>query len=234
MSSPRRTPLRELAELTLSSVDKKRKAGEHEVLLCNYLDVYNNPFIHQDINFMKATASEREIERCGLGIGDVVITKDSESYDDIGVPALVEENIDSLVCGYHLAILRPLTQLADCAYLFYALQSPDVQRQFHAYANGVTRFSLRKDDIHRVEVPAPALPRQHRIGSFLSALDHKAELNRRIAETLEAIIRALFRSWFVDFEPVRAKGRWTRHRLAQVHLRPLPGQAHQDQSRCDA
>ena len=200
-----RVPLRDLVQLTLSSVDKKRKQNEHDVLLCNYMDVYSNAFIHSDINFLAATATEREIDRCGLRIGDVIITKDSEAYDDIGVPALVREDIPSLVCGYHLAILRPSQHILDGTYLYYVLQVPEVQHQFHAFANGVTRFGLRKDDIHRIEIPVHALQEQRTIADILGVLDDKIELNRHMNETLQAIARALFKSWFVDFEPVLAK-----------------------------
>ena len=101
-------PLGELVDLTLSSVDKKRKAGEQEVQLCNYMDVYSNNFIDTNLDFMLATASEREIARCSLSSGDVVITKDSEKHDDIGVPALVRESIPDLVCGYHLETISKL------------------------------------------------------------------------------------------------------------------------------
>ena len=176
------------------------------------MDVYNNSFIHADMDFMTATATEREIARCSLAAGDVVITKDSEKYDAIGVPALVREDVPNLVCGYHLAILRTRQSLVDGTYLFYALSSVDAQRQFHSFANGVTRFGLRKADIGLVEVPLPLLPEQRAIAHVLGTLDDKIELSRRMNETLEEMARVLFKSWFVDFEPVRAKmdGRWRR------------------------
>ena len=202
--------LGELVDLRLSSVDKKSKPDETPVLLCNYTDVYRNRIIHSDLDFMEATATDREIEKCALQPGDVVITKDSEQYDDIGVPALVRDDAPDLVCGYHLAILRPRTDLIDGAYLFNALTTREVQHQFHAFANGVTRFGLRKADIERVQISVPPMGEQRRIAGVLGCLDDKIELNRRMAATLEEMARALFRSWFVDFEPVRAKqeGRW--------------------------
>ena len=67
--------LSEVVELTLSSVDKKSKPGEHPVLLCNYTDVYNHDFIRAEMDFMSATATDREIGRCFLVKGDVIITK---------------------------------------------------------------------------------------------------------------------------------------------------------------
>ena len=201
----RKVALGDVATLQLSSVDKKSKANEDAVRLCNYTDVYNNSFIHAGLDFMRATATEREIANCSLFAGDVVITKDSEKHDDIGVPALVRENLTGLVCGYHLAILRPLPPSLDGAYLFYALSDSKAQEQFHSYANGVTRFGLRKADIGLVEIPLPPLPQQRRIAHILGALDDKIELNRRMNETLEAMARAIFQDWFVDFGPVRAK-----------------------------
>ena len=194
-----------IIDLTLSSVDKKSKPNEKSVRLCNYMNVYSNGFISAALDFMEATATEREIANCSLQAGDVVITKDSEKYDDIGVPALVREYVPGLVCGYHLAILRPRPSRVDGAYLFYALNHWAAQQQFHAYANGVTRFGLRKADIGLVEVPLPPLPEQRYIADVLGALDEKIELNRRMSGTVEQMARALFQDWFVDFGPVRAK-----------------------------
>ena len=108
-----RVALDNVIDLRLSSVDKKSKESECPVLLCNYMDVYNNNFIHFEMDFMKATATEQEIDKCSLVAGDVIITKDSEKHDDIGVPALVREDIPNLVCGYHLAILRRARKVSE-------------------------------------------------------------------------------------------------------------------------
>ena len=209
-STWRKAKLDDVVDLRLSSVDKKSKPGEHGVRLCNYVDVYKNRFIRSDTDFMLATATDREIAKCTLLPGDVVITKDSEQYDDIGVPALIRENIPNLVCGYHLAILRPKLEFIDGTYLFYAVSSFAIAAQFHSLANGVTRFGLRKDDILRVQILLPPLSEQRAIAHILGTLDDKIESNRRMNETLEDMARALFKSWFVDFDPVRAKmeGRW--------------------------
>src|SRR6202040_4188005 len=94
------------ANSTTSNVDKHTKDNEVPVLLCNYVDVYNNEFILPDMDFMSASATASEIERFTLRKGDVLITKDSESWDDIAVPALVASELEGVVCGYHLAIVR--------------------------------------------------------------------------------------------------------------------------------
>ena len=208
----RRVDLGDVIDLQLSSVDKKSKANEQSVRLCNYTEVYNNSFIHAGMDFMSATATQREIERCLLRLGDVIITKDSEKHDDIGVPALMRDDVSDLVCGYHLAILRPRKSEVDGGYLFYALSAKEAQQQFHSYANGITRFGLRKADIGLVQIPLPPLSDQRAIAHVLGTLDDKIELNRRMNETLQEVARTLFKSWFVDFDPVRAKmeGRWRR------------------------
>ena len=141
---------------------------------------------------MKAIATEREIQKCRLRVGYVVLTKDSEQYDDIGVPALVRDNVGNLLCGYHLAMLRPLQETIIGSYLFYALQTRNVQDQFRAYTNGVTRFALRKNDILRVEIPLPSLPLQKAIAHILCTLDEKIEVNWRI------------RAFFINFDPAQS------------------------------
>lgn len=137
----------DVADLRISGVDKKIDPSEIPVRLCNYTDVYYNNVVHAGLKFILGSAIKKEIDKCALYPGDVVITKDSEKHDDIGVPALVRDNVPDLICGYHLAILCPDPSVIDGSYLFYVLNSYRVQKQFHAYANGITRFGLRKTDI---------------------------------------------------------------------------------------
>ena len=70
------------------------------------------------------SATIAEIERFSLRCGDVVITKDSETPDDIGIPAVIADTIDLLVCGYHLAIIRPNADEVDPIYLAKQLDEP--------------------------------------------------------------------------------------------------------------
>src|SRR5688500_5284111 len=128
--------------MRVSNVDKHAKDGENPVRLCNYVDVYKNDRIRSSMPFMIATATAEEIDRFRLRAGDVLITKDSESWKDIGVPALVEETVTDLISGYHLALLRPFPERVSGEFLFRALQSMPLSYQFHVEANGVTRYGL--------------------------------------------------------------------------------------------
>ena len=159
--------LSSVAELRTSNVNKKTEEDESVVLLCNYTDVYYNDKITSEINFMKATASENEIKRFLLKVDDVVITKDSESPDDIGVPAIISENIKDLVCGYHLTILRPIEGKIKGRYLFYAVASRFSAYQFYLAANGVTRFGLTYQGTKNLRIAFPKTAEQQKIADFL-------------------------------------------------------------------
>jgi type I restriction enzyme S subunit len=171
--------LRNVAEMRVSNVDKHTKEGERPVRLCNYVDVYKNDRIHAGMPFMRATATEEEAERFRLEVGDVLITKDSETWNDIGVPALVDVAAEDLISGYHLALLRPFRDRLCGNYLFRSLQSTAVSYQFHVEANGVTRYGLSHAAIKSISLPLPPFPEQASIvqhiqvhaNRLLSAID---------------------------------------------------------------
>ena len=160
-------PLGTVADCLMSNVDKHHAEGEQTVRLCNYMDVYRNEYIHPDMELMLATASEGERARFGLLVDDVVITKDSESWEDIGVPALVTETAEDLVCGYHLALLRPKPDVMLGRFLFRLLQARPVQVQLEFAAKGMTRFGLSKSDIKKTLLPVPPLSTQAVIADHL-------------------------------------------------------------------
>ena len=139
---------------------------ELPVRLCNYVDVYKNDRITQAITFMNATATRDEVIKFRLQRDDVLITKDSETWDDIGVPALVTEPAHDLIAGYHLALLRPYRTMLG-QYLSRSLQSKPISCQFHVEAKGVTRYGLSQGGIRSVYVPLPPLPEQTAIVDYL-------------------------------------------------------------------
>src|SRR5665213_2007457 len=160
-------PLRAIASLNISSVDKIPADDEFPVRLANYTDVYKHEFISSDMELMQATATANEIERFRLHRDDVIITKDSETWDDIGIPALVVDSADDLVCGYHLAILRSDKTKLDGRFLLRCLQSKDIRIQLGLAADGVTRFGIPKDAIGKLQLPVPPLAEQRAITKYL-------------------------------------------------------------------
>ena len=167
--------LRDLADVRVSNVDKKSYAAERPIRLCNYMDVYANDYLTSALlDFMPATASPSEIERFALHAGDVVITKDSETPDDIGVPAVIVEDIDGLVCGYHLALIRPKASVHP-TFLAKQLASAPTIRYFAANATGSTRFGLAIGTIEKLDIPTPPIAEQSKIAEVLSTADRAIE-----------------------------------------------------------
>jgi type I restriction enzyme S subunit len=134
--------LKNVVDCKSSNVDKKSHGDETRVRLCNYLDVYNNSYIFDSMSFMEATASRAEIAKFCLHHHDVVITKDSETPDDIANAAVVCEELTNVVCGYHLAILRPHKKVLSGEFLSQMLMLPVVRHQFTRGRNLATRFGL--------------------------------------------------------------------------------------------
>lgn len=159
--------IKNLSKVKPSNVDKKTKDNEPSVLLCNYTDVYNNEFITMDLDFMKATATYDQIKKLSLNVGDIIITKDSESADDIAVPAIVTEKLENVVCGYHLAVIRPNEEKIYPKFLFRSFESDKINKQFEHGAHGVTRFGLGTYPIKNAYVCQPPLSEQKEIANYL-------------------------------------------------------------------
>ena len=181
--------LRNVADICVSNVDKHVREDEISVRLCNYIDVYKNDYIDNQIEFMRATATQAEIERFRLEKDDVLITKDSEAWNDIGVPALVKKPANDLISGYHLALLRPQSGKLVGAYLLRALQSRGLSFQFHVAAKGVTRFGLSHAGIKSIWLPIPPLLEQTAIVRFLDHADRRIQRCIRAREKLVTLLQ---------------------------------------------
>ena len=181
--------LKSLASINLSNVDKKTEEGQEPVQLCNYVDVYKNEYITPDMEFMAASATREQIRRFALQAGDVLITKDSESWDDIAVPACVEEDLPGVLCGYHLALIRPDRERSTGRYLARAFASVGLRDQFWVSANGITRYGLTGDAISTGVLPSPPAEEQRTIADFLdretAKIDALVEKKEQLIELLQ-------------------------------------------------
>ncbi len=133
--------------------------------------------------------------------GDLVITREAPMGEVCMIP-------DGLRCclGQRMVLLRSDPSKSDSRYLLYALQSDAVQREIQVHeGTGSTVSNLRIPLLEALSIPHHPLVEQKRAAHVLGTLDDKIELNRRMNATLEEMARALFKSWFVDFDPVRAK-----------------------------
>jgi type I restriction enzyme S subunit len=141
------------------------------------------------------------LQQHALRPNDLVITRSGR----IGTAALFEGFRLPVLPGAFLIRFRLKSEVADPLYYRYFFNSPSGQELLTSVATGSVQQNLNITSVHGLEVPVPPLPEQRAIAHILGTLDDKIELNRRMSETLEAMARALFKSWFVDFDPVRAK-----------------------------
>ena len=155
------------------------------------LDLSNPSFTHKD-DF------DRRINRAKPQPGDIIFTREAP----MGEVCMLPKDIECCV-GQRQVLLRPRSDL-DGTYLLYALQSRFVRNQiFWNEGTGSTVSNVRIPALKALRIPRLGSGERF-VGECLSALDAKIELNRRMNETVDAMVRALFKSWFVDFEPARA------------------------------
>jgi type I restriction enzyme S subunit len=134
---------------------------------------------------------------------DVVLT----TRGTIGNSAYFDNSIpfDHIRINSGMVILRAKQTVLHSRYLYFFIRSALFHSQVEALRSGSAQPQLPIRDINRIEIPIPPFDVQRAIAHILGTLDDKIELNRRMNETLEAMARALFKSWFVDFDPVHAK-----------------------------
>ena len=179
--------LKDVADVRFSNVDKISRAGERPVRLCNYTDVYNNDYITAGMEFMEATATHSEIAKFGLRVGDVLLTKDSETPNDIGIPTVVDEAADDLVCGYHLALIRPNHERVDPTYLSKQLAHHRIAGYFGQQANGSTRYGLSTASIEQAPLDLPRIEDQVAIGRILRLIDEAIQKTEAVIAKLKQI-----------------------------------------------
>ena len=202
--------LGDIAEILISSIDKKSKDGEHSVRLCNFVDVYHNWAITSNLSqsFMAATASVNNIKRFSLKKGYVAFTKDSETRDDIGIPAYIADDLDNTVLGYHCALVKPNTDILSGKYLNAFLHSDYIKKYFELNATGSgMRYTLSTETLNNIPILAPSLEMQEFIGNIFSDIDRKICLNRQINDNLEAMAKQLYDYWFVQFDFPNEEGK---------------------------
>ncbi len=172
------------------------------VALIRSQNVYNDGFKKEGLAFIDNIHAD-ELSNVAIHSGDVLL---NITGDSVARVCQVPDEVLPARVNQHVAIIRPNKDDLDARYLRYFLVSPQMQQLMLAFAAaGATRNALTKGMIESFEVPALPLTEQRAIARILGSLDDKIELNRRMNETLEALARALFKSWFVDFDPVRAK-----------------------------
>jgi type I restriction enzyme, S subunit len=187
--------LKHHSELNISSVDKHIFDDEISVRVCNYTDVYYNQFISNSLELRVGSCTKIEFNKFLLKKGDVIITKDSESPSDIGVPSLVIDELENVVCGYHLSIIKSNLDSLIGEYLFRQLQTTRVRRYFEVNSNGITRFGLGKSSVLELPLILPPVKEQKEIIIHLNSktreIDDLIQLEQKKIDLLKEYRQSL-------------------------------------------
>ncbi|MBO5949386.1 MAG: restriction endonuclease subunit S [Fibrobacteraceae bacterium] len=193
--------LGDIAEIVISSVDKKTKPGEKIVRLCNFTDVYHNWAIKQSDydSFMVASASDSNINKLSLKKGFVAFTKDSETRDDIGISTYIADDFDDVVLGYHCALAKPNEKIVYGKYLNAFMSSDYIKKYFELNATGSgMRFTLAVSTMEDMPIMLPSLNVQKKIGDVLSDFDQRIENLRAQNRVLEQTAKTIYDYTFLQ------------------------------------
>ena len=194
-----------------SGLSKPRSEFGSGFPFLSFKDVFYNSAVPKQLTEL-VQSTEQERLRCSVERGDVFLTRTSETLDELAMSSVALEDVPDATFNGFTKRLRPKGKQIVPEFARYFFRSPKFRTEVNSMSTMSTRASLNNEMLERLTITFPEFPEQRAIAHILGTLDDKIECNRRMNETLEAMARALFKAWFVDFEPVRAKldGRWQR------------------------
>jgi type I restriction enzyme S subunit len=167
-----------------------------------FKDVFNNFFIPDELTQL-VQSNEKEQKNGSIRRGDVFLTRTSETMHELGMSSVALKDYDKATFNGFTKRLRPKdSKTLVPEFVGYYLRSPKFRNEMLAFSTMSTRASLNNEMISCLKIAFPSISEQKAIGLTLKKNDDRIELNRRMNETLESMAQALFKSWFVDFDPV--------------------------------
>ncbi len=193
-----------LAEPVRNGIYKPKEFHGRGEKIVNMGELFANPRLRA-VPMRRVALSDSERQRFTLSKGDLLFARRSLVAEGAGKCSVVLDVDELTTFESSIIRARPDRTRVDSLYLFYFFSSGAGLHRLDTIRRQVAVAGITGGDLARLEIPVPPLIEQRAIAHILGALDDKIELNRRMNETLEAMTRALFKSWFVDFDPVRAK-----------------------------
>lgn len=205
-----------------SGLSKPREEFGFGYPFLSFKDVFDNYFVPKALTQL-VNSSMVERQACSIKRGDLFLTRTSETSDELGMSAVALEDVPEATFNGFTKRLRPKENSIVPEFAGYYFRSPSFRSQMYALSNLSTRASLNNEMLGRLSISLPPIAEQTLIGATLKSIDDKIELNRHMAVTLEEMAHTLFRSWFVDFDPVRAKAESRPTGLPAITAAVFPG-----------
>ena len=193
-----------LAEPVRNGIYKKKEFHGRGVKVVNMGELFAYPRLH-NVYMRRVELSESEQHRLSVQAGDLLFARRSLVAEGAGKCSVVIEINEPTTFESSIIRARPDQTKADSLFLYYYFNSPSGLHALDSIRRQVAVAGITGRDLAQLAIVVPSLHEQRAIAHILGTLDDKIELNRRVNETLEAMARALFKSWFVDFDPVHAK-----------------------------
>ena len=193
-----------LTEPVRNGIYKRKEFHGRGAKIVNMGELFAHPRLRA-VPMKRLELSESENDRFLITAGDLLFARRSLVAEGAGKCCAVLNVDEPTTFESSIIRARPDPTRADYLYLYYFFNSALGLYHLDTIRRQVAVAGITGSDLTNLDIPVPPLPEQRAIAHILGALDDKIELNRRMNETLEAMARALFKSWFVDFEPVRAK-----------------------------
>ena len=194
-------PLESICEEIIDCPHSTPKWTDSGVVVIRSQNIKGGRLSFSSISYTDEETYKKRSKRIELAPNDLIITREAPMGEVCKIP-------EGLRCclGQRMVALRANTKLVLPEFLLYALQGPHVQHQISfSEGTGSTVSNMRIPVLEALEIPLPSAIEQSAISKVLTALDNKIELNQKMNQTLEEMAKTIFKSWFVDFDPVRAK-----------------------------
>ena len=207
----REIPLAQLlAEPVRNGIYKKKEFHGRGTKIVNMGELFAHPRLPA-VPMKRVELSESEAHRFLIAAGDLLFARRSLVAEGAGKCCVVLDVDEPTTFESSIIRVRLDSSKADYLYLYYFFNSALGLYHLDTIRRHVAVAGITGSDLAKIEIPVPPLSEQRAIAHVLGTLDDKIELNRRMNETLEAMARALFKSWFIDFDPVRAKAALRNH-----------------------
>lgn len=193
-----------LAEPVRNGIYKSREFHGRGAKIVNMGELFAHPRLGM-VPMKRVALSDSEVGRFALAEGDLLFARRSLVAEGAGKCTVVLAVEEPTVFESSIIRARPDPEKADSLFLYYYFNSSLGLHRLDTIRRQVAVAGITGSDLSRLEIPVPALSEQHGISRILGTLDKKIELNRAMSETLDSIARGLFKSWFMDFDPVRVK-----------------------------
>ena len=210
-----------LAGPVRNGIYKKKEFHGSGVKIVNMGELFAYPRL-RSVHMKRVELSETEKRRSNVEKGDLLFARRSLVAEGAGKCSIVLDTDEPTTFESSIIRARPDPTKASSLFLYYYFNSQLGLHALDSIRRQVAVAGITGSDLVQLNISVPPLPEQRAIAHILGTLDDKIELSRRTNETLEEMARTLFKSWFIDFDPVHAKAALKRHAAAQI-TPPLRG-----------